>query len=199
MTMEIQGDCPAGLGALRDVLADEQRSGRALGQAIAVVVDDETVAHLWCGHADSGRTREWTPQTLVCLFSASKPLAAACVLKLLERGGIELEAPITSPRSPHFPSRTTQAKLAPAGAFSIVTVSCVRPSATSALLLPVIVAHDPWPMIRPPQSSPCLVGDSMSRSTSPVASFVAVRTHAVAAKASHATAVSIRFRMRSPV
>jgi CubicO group peptidase (beta-lactamase class C family) len=94
MTMEIHGDCPAGLGALRDVLADEQRSGRALGQAIAVAVDDETVAHLWCGHADPGRTREWTPQTLVCLFSASKPLAAACVLKLLERGGIELEAPI---------------------------------------------------------------------------------------------------------
>ncbi|HET9444720.1 MAG TPA: serine hydrolase domain-containing protein [Steroidobacteraceae bacterium] len=93
--LEVKGHCPAAMAALRDILADEQRRGRALGQAVAVVVGGETVAHLWCGHADPGRTREWTPQTLVCLFSASKPLAAACVLKLIERRRIELDAPVS--------------------------------------------------------------------------------------------------------
>lgn len=94
MSIEISGECEPRLGFLRDMLAQEQRGGRALGQAVAVVADGATVAHLWCGHANAARSRLWTHDSLVCLFSASKPLAAACVLKLIERGRLALDTPI---------------------------------------------------------------------------------------------------------
>lgn len=94
MNIDIQGECDERFEFLRDMLAQELRSGRALGQAVAVVAEGKTVAHLWGGHADSARTRPWAPDTLVCLFSAGKPLAAACVLKLIERGRMELDAPV---------------------------------------------------------------------------------------------------------
>lgn len=92
MSSEIYGDCDVRFAFLRDELGRELRSGRALGQAVAIVAHGETLAHLWCGHADAGRSRAWDRDTQVCLFSASKPLAAACVLKLIEQGRLELDA-----------------------------------------------------------------------------------------------------------
>jgi CubicO group peptidase (beta-lactamase class C family) len=94
MKSEIYGDCLERFAFLRDELRQEMRSGRTLGQAVAVVARGETLVHLWCGHADADRKRAWDRDTLVCLFSASKPLAAACVLKLIESGRIELDAPL---------------------------------------------------------------------------------------------------------
>ena len=96
MRVEIQGECVRGLKLLEDFLAHEVHRGPVLGYAVAVVADGDTLAHLWCGHADGARTRAWEEDTLVCLFSASKPLAAACVLKLIERGQIALDEPLAS-------------------------------------------------------------------------------------------------------
>jgi CubicO group peptidase (beta-lactamase class C family) len=106
MDAELSGHCHARYAFVRDLLADEFRQERALGQAVAVVVDDEPVVHLWAGHADAGRTRPWRDDTISCLFSASKPLAAACVLKLIERGAIELETRI----SEHWPEFAAHGK-----------------------------------------------------------------------------------------
>jgi CubicO group peptidase (beta-lactamase class C family) len=85
--IEPMGHCPARYAFVRDLLIDEWVHGGALGKAVAIVVDGEPVVHLWAGHADASR-RAWRQDTLSCLFSASKPLAAACVLKLVERGAI---------------------------------------------------------------------------------------------------------------
>ncbi len=95
MVAELSGHCHARYAFVRDLLAIEFHQERALGQAVAIVVDGEPVVHLWSGHGDAGRTRPWRDDTISCLFSASKPLAAACVLKLVERGAIELETRIT--------------------------------------------------------------------------------------------------------
>lgn len=94
MSIEIDGHCRPRYAFVRDLLAEELASGRAIGQAIALVAEGETVAHVWGGFRDETHTRPWSADTLACLFSASKPLAAACVLKLIERGRIALDAPI---------------------------------------------------------------------------------------------------------
>ena len=106
MVAELSGHCHARYAFVRDLLADEFQQERALGQAVAIVVDGEPVVHLWSGHANAGRTRPWRDDTLSCLFSASKPLAAACVLKLVERGAIELETRITA----HWPEFAAHGK-----------------------------------------------------------------------------------------
>jgi CubicO group peptidase (beta-lactamase class C family) len=94
MSVTVNGECASKLAPLRDLLADELSSDRALGLAIAVVREGATIAHLWGGYRDRARTEPWTPDTIVALFSAGKPLAAAAVLDLLARGLVQLDAPV---------------------------------------------------------------------------------------------------------
>jgi CubicO group peptidase (beta-lactamase class C family) len=65
-----------------------------LGAAFAVIRDDEVLVDLWGGIADRATARPWTADTLQILFSGTKGLVAACLLLLMERGQLTLEAPV---------------------------------------------------------------------------------------------------------
>lgn len=64
-----------------------------VGAAFAVYLDGQPVVDLWGGVADPARGRPWAEDTLQLVFSGTKGLAAACVLLLVERGQLELDAP----------------------------------------------------------------------------------------------------------
>jgi CubicO group peptidase (beta-lactamase class C family) len=91
---EIHGTCTSRFAFVRDLLVREIRQGRVLGQAVALVLDGEIVAHVWAGYRDTSRRSRWCVDTLSCLFSASKPLAALAVLKLVDEGRLGLDDPI---------------------------------------------------------------------------------------------------------
>jgi len=57
------------------------------GAAFAAVVDGEPVVDVWGGAG-------WREDTLALLFSGGKGLVAVCVLMLIERGGLDLAAPV---------------------------------------------------------------------------------------------------------
>jgi CubicO group peptidase (beta-lactamase class C family) len=78
-----------------DWLAGRVADGIAVGEAIAVVADGRTLVDIRAGLADAGAGRGWRPDTIACLFSAGKPLVAAAVLHLIDRGRIALDAPVT--------------------------------------------------------------------------------------------------------
>jgi CubicO group peptidase (beta-lactamase class C family) len=65
-----------------------------VGAAFAAYVDGECVVDLWGGVADRRRGVAWRRDTLVGVFSGTKGLVATCLLLLLERGQLELEAPV---------------------------------------------------------------------------------------------------------
>jgi len=65
-----------------------------LGAAFAVMRDDEPLVDLWGGIADRASGRPWTADTLQIVFSGTKGLAAVCILLLMERGQLALEAPV---------------------------------------------------------------------------------------------------------
>ncbi len=65
-----------------------------IGAAFAAYVDGELVVDLWGGLADGRRNVAWDRDTLVGVFSGSKGIVAACMLLLLERGQLELDAPV---------------------------------------------------------------------------------------------------------
>jgi CubicO group peptidase (beta-lactamase class C family) len=96
MSVIVNGDCSPRLAALRDVLVEEISAGRAIGLAVAVVQEGRTLAHLWGGHRDEARAVAWTPDTLVTLFSAGKPLVAAAVLDLICRKLVRIDEPVAS-------------------------------------------------------------------------------------------------------
>src|SRR5439155_741689 len=56
------------------------------GGAFAAVVDGQPVVDVWGGDVDG--------DTLYLVFSGTKGLVAVCVLLLVERGALDLEAPV---------------------------------------------------------------------------------------------------------
>lgn len=90
----VRGSCDPRFAVLRDFLSEQLADQPTGGQAIAVVVEGRVVADLYGGIADPATARPWSADTLACLFSAGKPLAAVAVLRLVEAGRIALDAPI---------------------------------------------------------------------------------------------------------
>lgn len=92
---EIHGDCDGRFVAVRDALVRNFFERGELGAAVAVILDGELVVDIWGGWMDSARTRPWERDTLVDVFSVGKAIAALCVLILVERGQVELDAPVS--------------------------------------------------------------------------------------------------------
>src|SRR5258707_15527519 len=65
-----------------------------VGGACAVYWRGELVVDLWGGLADREAGTPWDRDTLALVFSTTKGLAATCVMRLVERGLIDVEAPI---------------------------------------------------------------------------------------------------------
>jgi CubicO group peptidase (beta-lactamase class C family) len=67
-----------------------------VGAAVAVFVDGACVVDLHGGVADRATGAPWTADTLQILFSATKGLVATCFLRGVDRGDIDLDAPVAS-------------------------------------------------------------------------------------------------------
>lgn len=75
-------------------LADEVSSGGELGAAIAIDIDGELVVDIWGGYADRAKTREWSQDTIVNVFSSTKNVTALAALMLIDRGLVDPFAPV---------------------------------------------------------------------------------------------------------
>lgn len=89
------GLCDVRFQAVREAFGENAASRGELGAAVAVIVEGELVVDLWCGWADSERSRPWRQDTLVNVFSVGKALAGLCVLTLVSRGLLDLEEPVS--------------------------------------------------------------------------------------------------------
>ncbi|KAA8961619.1 serine hydrolase domain-containing protein [Mycobacterium sp.] len=65
-----------------------------VGAAVAAWVDGELVVNLWGGSADAAGTRPWQQDTLATVLSGTKGLTSTCVHQLVERGELDLHAPV---------------------------------------------------------------------------------------------------------
>jgi CubicO group peptidase (beta-lactamase class C family) len=90
----MEGYCDPGFSALREAFAENFAARGEPGAAVALSVDGRIVADLWGGFADRARAKPWQRDTLVNFFSVSKALCAIALLRLVERGKIDLDAPV---------------------------------------------------------------------------------------------------------
>ncbi|MEU6091731.1 serine hydrolase domain-containing protein [Streptomyces sp. NPDC047085] len=91
---EIQGTYSEQFSAVRDLLASSLDSGTDLGASVAVYIDGKPVVDIWGGHADAARTRPWERDTIVNVYSFTKTMTALCALILIDRGLLDLDAPV---------------------------------------------------------------------------------------------------------
>jgi CubicO group peptidase (beta-lactamase class C family) len=88
------GTCVERFGPLRELFASKLASGEDLGASLAVTIDGEMVVDLWGGWADLARTVPWAEDTITCVFSTTKTMVALAALVLVERGQLDLDAPV---------------------------------------------------------------------------------------------------------
>jgi CubicO group peptidase (beta-lactamase class C family) len=93
---EIRGVWDARFRRVRDVFEEGFRERGEIGASVAVAWHGELVVDLWAGHADPVCTRPWERDTIVNLYSTSKGLTALCALRLVERGDLDLDAPVAA-------------------------------------------------------------------------------------------------------
>lgn len=90
----VEGHCDSRFARVREVFAAGFASGAQLGAAVCFTLDGETVVDLWGGHLDRERSRAWQRDTLVNVYSTTKGITALCAHQLVERGLLDLDAPV---------------------------------------------------------------------------------------------------------
>ena len=93
-TAAVDGSCAPRFAAVRDAFAANFAAGREVGASFAATVDGEPVVDLWGGHADAARTRPWQRDTIVNVFSTTKAMTALCAHVLVDRGLLDVDAPV---------------------------------------------------------------------------------------------------------
>ena len=91
---DVQGRCDPRFAGVRDAFAASFAAGREVGASFAATVDGRFVVDLWGGHADAARTRPWREDTIVNVFSTTKAMTAAAAHVLVERGLLDVDAPV---------------------------------------------------------------------------------------------------------
>src|SRR5687767_15877759 len=94
MDIDVHGTVSPGLEPVVDALRDVVEHQVGAGACFAAWHDGAWVADVWAGYADARRTRTWAEDTVVMPYSVTKPFAALCVLLLVDRGRISLDAPL---------------------------------------------------------------------------------------------------------
>ncbi|MFJ1730481.1 serine hydrolase domain-containing protein [Streptomyces sp. NPDC088254] len=93
---QVHGHCDERFAAVRAAFEENFRERDELGAAVRVLVDGTPVVDLWGGWADAARTRAWERDTLVNVWSTSKGPTALCAHILVDRGLLDLDAPVAA-------------------------------------------------------------------------------------------------------
>lgn len=93
---DVHGRCDARFEAVREAFAEAIACGEETGASIAIDVDGELVVDIWGGYADAAKTRLWTADTIVNVWSSTKTVLALAALMLIDRGLVEAAAPVAT-------------------------------------------------------------------------------------------------------
>jgi CubicO group peptidase (beta-lactamase class C family) len=90
----VQGKTHDRYADVRTTFEQNLASGADIGAAFCATVEGETVVDLWGGFADAARTRPWTRDTIVNVYSTTKTMTALTALLIADRGELDFDAPV---------------------------------------------------------------------------------------------------------
>ena len=94
MADPIAGHVAPGFERVRDAFERNFALHDEVGGSCSVYLEGEPVVDLWGGFADRDEARPWERDTLALVFSSTKGVTAVCVHRLVERGELDLDAPV---------------------------------------------------------------------------------------------------------
>lgn len=92
----IHGTTEPRFQAVRDAFAANFRDLGEVGAALCVYLHGRCVVDLWGGIADLITGTPWAEDTLQYVFSTTKGFTATCAHLLVQRGQLDLDAPVTN-------------------------------------------------------------------------------------------------------
>ena len=92
--IEIHGYCDERFANVKEVFAENFKLGVEVGASLAVTLQGKFVVDLWAGYADAAKTRPWEENTIINVFSTTKIMVTICTLMLVDRGLLDLDAPV---------------------------------------------------------------------------------------------------------
>lgn len=93
-TVTVQGDVEPGFEPVAEAFAANFTDHDDIGAAVCVYHRGRPVVDLWGGLADREAGRPWERDTIQLVFSTTKAMTATCVHMLVERGALDLDAPV---------------------------------------------------------------------------------------------------------
>ncbi|MBW2275508.1 MAG: beta-lactamase family protein [Deltaproteobacteria bacterium] len=135
---EIHGRVEAGWEAVRAAFAENFEKHGDVGAACCVYREGRCVVDLWGGVADPASGRPWAEDDIQIVFSATKGATALCANMLVERGDLDLDAPVAH----YWPEFAAQGK----GEIPVRWVLCHKAGLAAVdgdLTLEEVLAWDP--------------------------------------------------------
>ena len=91
---DLHGQCDPRFAVVAEAFAANYAEEEEIGSATSVIVDGRTVVDLWAGHRDSGYTKPWNSDTIVCMMSVAKGISGISFNILIDRGLVDPGAPV---------------------------------------------------------------------------------------------------------
>ena len=96
MALRVDGLIESGFEAVRDAFARNFEEHGEIGAGFSAHVGGRKVVDIWGGVADESTGRSYEEDTLQLVFSSTKGATASCMNLLLQRGLIDLDAPVAT-------------------------------------------------------------------------------------------------------
>ncbi|RJG03275.1 serine hydrolase domain-containing protein [Noviherbaspirillum sedimenti] len=90
----IKGLCNPRFQRVQEMLSEYIDAGKEVGASLYLNIDGEDVIDMWGGWRERERETAWTEHTIVNVFSGSKNVTSVALLMLVDRGQLDLEAPV---------------------------------------------------------------------------------------------------------
>ncbi|MHA1235260.1 MAG: serine hydrolase domain-containing protein, partial [Promethearchaeota archaeon] len=92
--MKIDGYCDERFISVKHAFEKNFKLGLEIGSSFAVSLNGKLVVDIWGGYSDSAKTKSWEKDTIVNVFSTTKVMTALCVHLLVDKGVIDVDAPV---------------------------------------------------------------------------------------------------------
>jgi CubicO group peptidase (beta-lactamase class C family) len=90
----VSGICDDRFSSVKDTFIGNFLAGNEMGASLAVTINGKFVVDIWAGFADEKGTKPWQEDTIVNVYSTTKAMAALCILMLVDRNQLDLDAPV---------------------------------------------------------------------------------------------------------
>ena len=92
--VEIHGLCDDKFKSVKEAFSKNFEEGLEVGASFAATLNGKFIIDMWAGYADDAQTQPWEEDTIVNVWSTTKIMTAICTLMLVDRGLLDLDAPV---------------------------------------------------------------------------------------------------------